>query len=82
MKTTFENYYDPKDMSICVPGKMTMKELLEITAEDELTYPLHHTLNASIVEHLQNFPYTSQSFAYGPHADNVLGMNINIKLQN
>jgi hypothetical protein len=55
-----------------------MGEVLELTAKDGLTYPLHFDPEKSIGEHLQHHAFCSNSFKFGPQADNILGLNIRI----
>ena len=76
MTPFIEPFYDPRDMCICVPANTPMQEVLDTAAADNLTYPLVYDPALTVLETIQRFPFSSESFSVGPQADNILGLNI------
>ncbi|EDM27286.1 glycolate oxidase subunit [Lentisphaera araneosa HTCC2155] len=79
--TRLKHFYDPDDMSICVPAHIKLSELKSSIEADQLYFPLAWDDDASLLEMLKLSPISSYSMIYGSWADNILGMNISYKGQ-
>ena len=77
-----DHYFDPEDMSCCVPGDRTLAEINEQAGEHDLYFPLVCDPERSIRDHITYTRFAPESFRFGSFADNILGMNICIKGQN
>ncbi|WDE95278.1 hypothetical protein PQO03_06035 [Lentisphaera profundi] len=79
--TRLKHFYDPDDMSICVPAQIKLSELKSSIEKDQLYFPLAWDDDASLLDMLKLSPISSYSMIYGSWADNILGMNISYKGQ-
>ncbi len=71
----FELFYDPLDMTTCVPGTETVAELNKRAKADNLYFPLYLTEEMALGDLVLGYRFTSRSFRFGPLCDNVLGFN-------
>ena len=79
--TRLKHFYDPDDMSICIPANTKLAELKARIEADKLYFPLAWDDDASLLDMLKLSPISSYSMIYGSWADNILGMNISYKGQ-
>jgi len=71
----FEDFYDPVDLTTCVPATSKVAELNEKFSQDGLYFPLSLNEDIPLGKLLLEQPFTAHSFRFGPFADNILGMH-------
>jgi hypothetical protein len=79
METALPEYYDPRDLSMCVAADTPLSTIQEAASADKLHYPIVYDETLGMRDHIHHFPFCSASMAFGPQADNILGLNIRLK---
>jgi hypothetical protein len=75
----FAPFLDPIDMVMCCPSAKSLEQVNEEAARYGLRFPLVCDPAVSLLEHVASVEYASGSARFGPYADNILGMNWELK---
>lgn len=75
----FEPFYDPSDLSTCVPATQSVAELNARASKDGIYFPLWRNEAASLGSLYLNTRVTSRSFRFGMVGDNTLGLRFKLK---
>ncbi|GEM_PF-156936 len=71
----FDPFFDPVDLTVCCPAKVTEPELTGRIDAAHAYFPLFADPHTSLDSQIATREYTARSARYGPFADNILGMN-------
>jgi hypothetical protein len=75
----FDPFYDPSDLSACVPANSSMVELNAKASKDHSYFPLWRDDSESFSSLYLNTRVCSRSFRFGGVGDNVLGLRFKLK---
>jgi hypothetical protein len=75
----FEPFYDPADLSACVPATSSVAALNAQSAKDGIYFPLWRREEESLGSLYLHTRLTSRSFRFGMVGDNVLGCRFTLK---
>jgi hypothetical protein len=75
----FEPFYDPSDLSACVPAGTSVAELNEKAGNDGIYFPLWRDASEGLGSLYLNTRICSRSFRFGMMGDNTLGLRFSLK---
>lgn len=71
----FEPFFDKVDTTVLIPATQPLNEIVRLTEDAPLRFPLQLDGASSLLDHLRSSDYAPASGRFGAFCDNVLGMN-------
>lgn len=75
----FEPFFDPSDLSACVPADTSVADLNARAEKDSIYFPLWRDISESLGSIYLNTRICSRSFRFGTMGDNTLGLRLALK---